>query len=106
MIRDWVTMGLVTSVPFLAYFAYILVLPESPRWLLAKGRLVEALKILEEMARVNGHELPDSFRKELEQRVRLGKLKTKKPKDKIFGTLDLCKCVAVNTRKTNIISIN
>lgn len=84
-------MGLVTSVPFLAYFGYILVLPESPRWLLAKGRLVEALKVLEEMARINGHELPDSFRNELEQRVRMGKLKTIKPKDKIFGTLDLCK---------------
>lgn len=92
LIRDWVTMGLVTSVPFLLYFGYFFVLPESPRWLLAKGRLEEALKILEVMARVNKKELPDSFRKELEERVRVNKLKAKSI-DKNFGTLDLCKCV-------------
>lgn len=91
LIRDWVTMGMVTSIPFLLYYGYILVLPESPRWLLAKGRLEEALKVLEEMARVNQKELPDSFRKALEQRVRRGKLRTKKIKTKTFGTMDLCK---------------
>lgn len=90
LIRDWVTMGLVTSVPFLSYFIYYFVMPESPRWLLAKGKLEEALKVLEVMARVNKKELPLSFRKELEERVRVNKLKTKK-KEKIYGTLDLCK---------------
>lgn len=90
LIRDWVTMGLVTSVPFLAYFGYIWVLPESPRWLLARGRLEEALKILEVMARVNGCQLPASFRMELEKRVKLNKTRTEKP-SKTFGTLDLCR---------------
>lgn len=92
LIRDWVKMGLVTSVPFLSYFIYYFVMPESPRWLLAKGKLEEALKVLEVMARVNEKELPISFRKELEERVRVNKLKTKK-KEKTYGTLDLCKLV-------------
>lgn len=90
LIRDWVTMGLVTSVPFLAYFGYILVLPESPRWLLARGRLEEALKILEVMARVNERELPSSFRRELEKRVKQNKTRSDR-KSKTFGTLDLCR---------------
>lgn len=91
LIRDWVTMGMVTSIPFLLYYGYILVLPESPRWLLAKGRYEEALKVLEEMARVNQKELPDSFRRALELRVRRGKLRTKTTKTNTFGTMDLCK---------------
>lgn len=33
-------------------------LPESPRWLLAKGRVGEALEILETLARVNGKAVP------------------------------------------------
>lgn len=47
--------------------------------------------MLEEMARINQKELPDSFRKALEQRVRRGKLRTKKTKTKTFGTMDLCR---------------
>jgi hypothetical protein len=40
-------------------------LPESPRWLLAKGRFEEGLQILETLARVNKNELPPSFKLKL-----------------------------------------
>lgn len=90
LVRDWVKMCLYTSVPFLLYFLYIFIMPESPRWLLAKGRLEEALKILEVMARVNKKELPESFRNKLEERVRINKTKAKK-KEKTIGAFDLCK---------------
>ncbi|OXU30135.1 hypothetical protein TSAR_016134, partial [Trichomalopsis sarcophagae] len=36
-------------------------LPESPRWLLTKGRLLEANDILHNLARVNGTEIPTEF---------------------------------------------
>ncbi len=34
-------------------------IPESVRWLLKKGRLTEARKILSNVARLNGKEMPD-----------------------------------------------
>ena len=40
-------------------------MPESPRWLLAKGKLEEASKILETLASVNKKELPESFKQNL-----------------------------------------
>lgn len=90
-VRDWFHLSLVTSVPFLLYFLYIFIMPESPRWLLAKGKLEEALKILETMARVNGKEFPESFHSKLEERVKQEKLRTIKKKIRNIGALDLCK---------------
>ncbi|XP_037052541.1 carcinine transporter [Bradysia coprophila] len=104
LVRDWVRMCLYTSVPFLLYFFYIFIMPESPRWLLAKGRLEEALKILEVMARVNDRELPQSFRNKLEERVRLNKSKVKK-KEKSIGAFDLCKTPNMRL-KTMLITLN
>lgn len=90
LIRDWVQMCLYTSTPFLLYFLYILVMPESPRWLLAKGKLEEALKVLEVMARVNNKSLPSSFRIRLQERVEADKLRTKKS-PKSLSAIDLCR---------------
>ena len=36
-------------------------LDESPRWLIAKGRYVEATKIIERMAAVNGTQMPENM---------------------------------------------
>lgn len=69
LVRDWVTLALVTSLPFISYYFYWFVLPESPRWLLAKGRFEEASTILETLARINKKELPSSFKQQLKQKV-------------------------------------
>lgn len=71
LVRDWRQMSLATSVPFFLYFFYWFVLPESPRWLLSKGKFESASRILEKLARVNGKEFPISFKQQLKQRMML-----------------------------------
>ncbi|CAG0879578.1 unnamed protein product [Cyprideis torosa] len=59
--RNWKTLCYVTTVPFFVYGGYWWVLPESPRWLLAKGKLEEACRVLKILARMNGKVLPKKF---------------------------------------------
>lgn len=104
LVRDWVRMCLYTSVPFLLYFLYMIVMPESPRWLLAKGKLEDALNILEVMAKVNGKKLPESFRMKLHEQVEADKLRVKE-KVKSLNSFDLCKTPNMRL-KTLLITLN
>ncbi|XP_013114234.1 carcinine transporter [Stomoxys calcitrans] len=88
--RDWVKLSYYTSVPFYLYFLYLFIMPESPRWLLMRGRLEEALKILENMARINGHEFPPAIKTKLEAQISRNKLKEKKKQANV-GVSDLCR---------------
>lgn len=49
-------------------------IPESVRWLLKKGRVIEAREILSKVARLNGKEMPDEklYLSGDEQNERLG----------------------------------
>lgn len=69
LVQDWVLLGICTSAPFALYYLYWFFLPESPRWLLAKGRFEEASKILETLARVNKKELPSTFKQQLKRKI-------------------------------------
>ncbi|XP_070494195.1 carcinine transporter [Chironomus tepperi] len=104
-VKDWFILSLVTSVPFLLYFLYIFIMPESPRWLLAKGKLEDALKILETMARINGKEFPETFHSKLEERVLQEKQRKSKRKDRTVGASDLCKTPNMRM-KTFLITLN
>ncbi|XP_059619144.1 carcinine transporter [Phlebotomus argentipes] len=106
IIDDWRALSLYTSVPFLLYFLYAFVMPESPRWLLAQNRLEEALKVLEVMARVNGKEFPHWFRDKLQHRVASRKLRgnVKEPNRRV-GALDLCRTPNMRL-KTILITLN
>ncbi|AES97066.1 monosaccharide-sensing protein 2 [Medicago truncatula] len=51
---SWRVMLSVISIPSVVYFLLtVFYLPESPRWLVSKGRIVEAEKVLKRLRRVN-----------------------------------------------------
>ncbi|XP_015184454.1 PREDICTED: solute carrier family 22 member 8-like isoform X2 [Polistes dominula] len=53
-IPDWRILQLAVSVPTAITVLYIWIIPESPRWLLAKNKLTEADMALERIAKYNG----------------------------------------------------
>ncbi|GAB6029096.1 hypothetical protein CHUAL_004879 [Chamberlinius hualienensis] len=62
LVREWRQLVLATTVPFIAFFLYWWVLPESPRWLLAHEKFEETEKIIRTIAHVNRRTLrPDYF---------------------------------------------
>ncbi|XP_064635336.1 organic cation transporter protein-like isoform X2 [Lineus longissimus] len=64
-IRNWRHLTLVTSSFFALLISYWWLIPESPRWLLAKDRKPEAIKIIRKIARVNKRVLPEMYIEEL-----------------------------------------
>ncbi|XP_076679442.1 carcinine transporter [Andrena cerasifolii] len=106
LIRDWRTLAVTTSAPFLLYFLYWWFLPESPRWLLAKGRLGEANDILERLAKVNEKELPTSFTQKLRQRMMMSRSKSEEERLRSGpGVLSLFKTPNMRL-KTCLITLN
>lgn len=67
-IRDWRTLQLVFFCMSLSMLSYIVVIPESPLWLLSSGRVEDAKKILHKIARNNGKNIePQLLDKTVEQ---------------------------------------
>ncbi|XP_076466187.1 organic cation transporter protein-like [Babylonia areolata] len=58
LVRHWRYLEIALSVPSVVLLAYWWLLPESPRWLAAKGRKEEALKVLEKITASNRTTLP------------------------------------------------
>lgn len=53
--RDWFPLMLfMTALSTLAFIAIIFFLPESPSWLLSKGRIADAVQVFNYIGRVNG----------------------------------------------------
>lgn len=106
LIRNWVQLTLATSLPFMLYYMYWFVLPESPRWLLTKGRFEEASRTLETLARVNGKEFPANFKQKLKQRMMYKRTKSEESMmKKTPGLSALCRTPNMRL-KTILITLN
>lgn len=68
---DWFVISLVTVLPMLILFVGWKFVPESPRWLLTRGRKDEAAAIIREIARVNGNPEPMNLDQRLQKIVSL-----------------------------------
>lgn len=58
-VKDWKAFSLLITLLNLPFIVYYWLIPESPRWLSARGRVKEAEEILRKMARQNGYEYPE-----------------------------------------------
>ncbi|CAG9561459.1 unnamed protein product [Danaus chrysippus] len=103
LVRDWRHLALATTLPFLVFFLYLWPMPESPRWLLARGQFEKAEVILKKMARINGKSLPANYMVHLRRKYESDKLKQdlEKEKSRKYGILDLFR--TPNLRKKTII---
>ncbi|XP_009084031.3 solute carrier family 22 member 13-like [Serinus canaria] len=73
-IPNWRLLEIAGSAPIFAFFFFIGVLPESARWLVTKGRIEEAKKVLQKAAATNKCSLPPELLQQLkpEKEVKSG----------------------------------
>ncbi|XP_044737270.1 beta-alanine transporter [Chrysoperla carnea] len=90
-IRDWRLLALSTTLPFVSFFLFWWALPESPRWLLARGKFQEADKIFRKIARMNKTRLPPNYLTLLKRKYDSDRLLSKKSDTQHYGVLDLFK---------------
>lgn len=57
-IKDWKSLQLAISIPCCLLILFYWTIPESPRWLVSKNRIKEALDILKSAATANGNTIP------------------------------------------------
>ncbi|KAK7497693.1 hypothetical protein BaRGS_00011088 [Batillaria attramentaria] len=58
LLRDWQHLQIASAIVPFGYLSYYWLIPESPRWLLSKGRVLEAEAIIRTAAKVNKVTLP------------------------------------------------
>nr|XP_021004449.2 carcinine transporter [Parasteatoda tepidariorum]XP_042897281.1 carcinine transporter [Parasteatoda tepidariorum] len=71
LVRDWSHIALVTTLPFVAFFLFWWVFPESPDWLKERGRYEEVSRIFEVIAQANGRELTPEYIINMKRRFRI-----------------------------------
>ncbi|XP_009897431.2 solute carrier family 22 member 13 [Dryobates pubescens] len=64
-LRNWRLLEIAGNAPLFALFFYIWVLPESARWLVTKGRIEEAKKVLQKAASFNKCTIPPELLEQL-----------------------------------------
>ncbi|KAH8360253.1 hypothetical protein KR093_011476 [Drosophila rubida] len=106
LIRDWRTLQLVISWPWLVMLSIWYWLPESPRWLLAQGRLEELTRLVEKAAKMNGTTLPSNYQKTLEAAVPVAAQAKDPAQTEIAGQTEEAKVTDSEEAKTHDLEIH
>ncbi|GFN93397.1 organic cation transporter protein-like [Plakobranchus ocellatus] len=61
LFRNWQHLQLVITVPLFLFFLSWLIIPESPRWQIQKGKFSQARATVVQAAKVNGSNVPDTI---------------------------------------------
>lgn len=69
-LRDWYVLSLASSLPFVLLYGYYWLIPESPRWLVGRGRIGAAEKVLRNLAKKNGIDLRRGFLLDLHKKIK------------------------------------
>ncbi|RUS77365.1 hypothetical protein EGW08_014879 [Elysia chlorotica] len=60
-IRYWRYLVAAMSFPALLFISYIWIIPESPRWLISRGKYDQAEKVLQKIAKSNKRQIPEGL---------------------------------------------
>ncbi|PZC70816.1 hypothetical protein B5X24_HaOG214833 [Helicoverpa armigera] len=88
-VNDWKIYTLIISVPLALAVLTPCVVPESARWLIAQGRIDEAIKIMQKCERINKKKIPDEVIEEF--RVTATEIAKAEQECKNYSVLDLVK---------------
>ncbi|XP_032219345.2 solute carrier family 22 member 5 isoform X2 [Nematostella vectensis] len=68
LLPEWKNFSLAVTIPNVLFVLYWWFVPESPRWLAARGRIKDAEVILRKIAKTNGHEYQEGALQEIKSR--------------------------------------
>jgi len=87
--RHWKSLMLALSFIASPFLLFAFIMPESPRWLFASGRIEEGKKVVNKIARFNNHKLDENLWEKVQLNV---PIKEKNRNDnKKYSTIDLFK---------------
>ncbi|XP_077588029.1 solute carrier family 22 member 3 isoform X2 [Stigmatopora nigra] len=63
LVSSWRTLQIILTLPWFLFIPFYWLIPESPCWLLAQRKNMEALKIMAKVAKENGRSFPQNLKK-------------------------------------------
>ncbi|CAH1226918.1 SLC22A4 [Branchiostoma lanceolatum] len=100
--RDWMKLQLAISVPVTVFLTYYWIAFESPRWLLANGRTVEAREVIDRAAKINKVEIPEKVYELMNENIHFNEdVGPYETTQRVYNVLDLVR--TPNMRKNTFI---
>lgn len=97
LLRDWKYLQIAISLPSVILVTYYWILPESPRWLLAVGKVEESIEMMEKAAKHN-HLSTAQIRDEVHKYVQMNHTNNKSTDNRTGNMFDLIRTPNIRIR--------